>query len=343
MTRVGAATGDRAVDAGPVGPEPRLPVRLLALDIDGTLVADDLVLRERTREAVRAAVRRGVNVSIVTGRMASSAWIFAETLGLRDPIVAYQGALIRSMPEPDSGRRRDGGPPFGRLLLHTPLPADVAREAIRWCRDHGLDPHVNHLERFVIRADDPMADDYSTFLGARAHLVPDILESVVRPVTKIIAMAEAGIPAAALDPARAYFAGRAEVTLSHPRFLEFVAPGVSKGRALRWLARRSRVPLAQALAIGDQWNDLEMIVAAGHGAAMPSAPPGIRAVARYVAPPLAVEGAAQIIEDLVLAGTKAATANLERWLEAGRAARQRAAAELAAPPPAAARRRGVGR
>jgi Cof subfamily protein (haloacid dehalogenase superfamily) len=328
MTERRAGASRRAAGVDPEGPEPRLPVRLLALDIDGTLVADDLVLRERTREAVRAAVRRGVNVSLVTGRMASSAWIFAETLGLRDPIVAYQGALIRSMPEPDSGRRRDGGFPFGRLLRHTPLPAPVARDAIVWCRAQGLDPHVNHLERFVIRADDPMADDYSTFLGARAHLVPDILESVVRPVTKIIAMAEAGIPAAALGPAREHFAGRAEVTLSHPRFLEFVAPGVSKGRALRWLARRSRVPMAQVFAIGDQWNDLEMIVAAGHGAAMPSAPPEIRAVARYVAPPLAAEGAAQLIEDLVLAGGQAATANLERWLEAGRAARAQAAAEL---------------
>jgi len=312
--------------------EPRLPIRQIALDIDGTLVADDLVLRERTREAVRSAVRRGVHVSLVTGRMASSAWVFAETLGLRDPIVAYQGALIRSMPEPGSGRRRDGGPPFGRLLVHSPLPTEVARDAIRWCLTNGLDPHVNHLERFVIRADDPMADDYSTFLGARAHLVPDILDSVVRPVTKIISMAEAGIPAAALAPARARFAGRAEVTLSHPRFLEFVAPGVSKGRALAWLARRARVPLGQTLAVGDQWNDLEMIVAAGHGAAMPSAPPEVRLAARYIPPPLAAEGAAQLIEDLVLAGPRAAAANMARWLETGRAARLVAAAELAEGP-----------
>lgn len=315
----------------PIAPEPRLPIRLIALDIDGTLVGDDLVLRERTREAVRAAVRRGVHVSLVTGRMASSAWVFAESLGLRDPIVAYQGALIRAMPEPTASRRGDGGPPLGRLLLHRPLAAEVARDAIRWCQANGLDPHVNHLERFVIRADDPLAGDYSTFLGARAHLVPDILAWVDGPVTKIISMGEPGVPAAVLAPARDRFAGRAEVTLSHPRFLEFVAPGVDKGRALRWLARRAGVPLAQTLAVGDQWNDLEMIATAGHGAAMPSAPEAVRAAARYVVPSLAAEGAAQLIEDLVLAGAGAAAINLDRWSAARRALSSKAMGEPADP------------
>jgi Cof subfamily protein (haloacid dehalogenase superfamily) len=297
----------------PRRPQPELPIRLLALDIDGTLVGEDLVLRDRTRDAVRAAVRRGVSVSLVTGRMASSAWAFAETLGLTDPIVAYQGALIRAMPIPGARSRRSGEPPLGRLLRHRPLPAAVAREAIRWCGENELDPHINHLERLVIRADDHRADDYSTFLGSRAVLVPDLLASVVAPVTKVIAIGEVGIPAAALDRARAAFAGRAEVTLSHPRFLEFVAPGISKGRALRWLARRAGVPAAQVLAIGDQVNDLEMIAWSGHGAAMPSAPDEVRRVARYVAPPLAEEGAAQLIEGLVLAGRRAAEGNAERW------------------------------
>ena len=76
---------------------------------------------------------------------------------------------------------------------------------------------------------------------------------------------------------------------------------MSKGRAIRWLARRLRIPLGATLAIGDQWNDLEMIAEVGHGAAMPSAPAEVRAAARYVAPPSEDDGAAQMIEQLVLA------------------------------------------
>ena len=105
-----------------------------------------------------------------------------------------------------------------------------------------------------------------------------------------------------LDESRAHFAGRAEVTLSHPRFMEFLAPGVSKGMGIRWLARHLRAPLEQCLAIGDQYNDLEMISEVGHGVAMPSAPPAVQAAARYVAPPVGEEGAAQMIERIALDG-----------------------------------------
>ena len=210
------------------------------------------------------------------------------------PLVGYQGGLIRAMP--DEGSQR-----IGRLLLHTPLPAAVAREIVEWTRSMGLDPHLNRLERFILRADDPHADDYSSFMGARAELAPDLIAAIRHPITKVLAVGEPPLPTEVAPIARERFAGRADVTISHPRFLEFVAPGVSKGRAIRWLARRVKVPLGATLAIGDQWNDLEMLAEVGHGAAMPTAPAEVRAVARYVAPSVSDEGVARMIEALVLA------------------------------------------
>jgi hydroxymethylpyrimidine pyrophosphatase-like HAD family hydrolase len=149
-------------------------------------------------------------------------------------------------------------------------------------------------------------------MGAKAELVPNLIDAVQHPVTKVLAVGEPPLPTEIAPLAAAAFAGRADVTISHPRFLEFVAPGVSKGRAVRWLARRLRVPLGATLAVGDQWNDLEMIAEVGHGAAMPSAPAPVRAVARYVAPPLADEGVAQLIEGLVLAEPAQARAAAHR-------------------------------
>jgi Cof subfamily protein (haloacid dehalogenase superfamily) len=289
----------------PRTPDPVLPIRLIALDIDGTIIGDDHDVGERIRDAVRSAMERDVAVSLVTGRMVSSAMRFARELGLTAPLVGYQGGLIRAIPEPDSPR-------LGKLLLHTPLPADAARRILRWTRAQGLDPHVNHLERFILRADDPRADDYSAFMGARAELVPDLIGAIDHPVTKILAVGEPPLPVQVAPAARAEFAGLADVTISHPRFLEFVAPGVSKGRAIRWLARRLQIPLAATLAIGDQWNDFEMIAEVGHGTAMPTAPAEVRAAARYVAPPLEEDGAAQMIEALVLAPPDAILANARR-------------------------------
>jgi hypothetical protein len=284
---------------------PILPIRLIALDIDGTIIGDDGVVGPRTRAAIAAAMDRGIAVSLVTGRMVSSAMRFATELGLTEPVVGYQGGLIRAMPPTGSTR-------LGRLLWHTPLPADAARRIVAWARDQGLDPHLNHLERFILRADDPRADDYSAFMGARAELVPDLVTAIRHPITKVLAVGDPPMPAQTAARARAAFAGVADVTISHPRFLEFVAPGVSKGRAIRFLAHRRRIPLGQVLAIGDQWNDLEMIETAGHGTAMPTAPDRVRAAARYVAPPLEDEGAARMIEALALATPGAALAASRR-------------------------------
>jgi Cof subfamily protein (haloacid dehalogenase superfamily) len=275
---------------------PALPIRLIALDIDGTLVGEDLVIGERTRAAIREARRRGITVSLVTGRMATSARPFARELELTSPIVAQQGALIRSMPEPGSTRE-------GRLLYHRTIKPAVTTEIVRWCQGRDLMPHFNYLEWMIVGAKESRIDEYRMFVGDRLRVVPDVLaRAAARPVTKVVAIGEGQHSLDVLDAARAHFAGRAEVTLSHPRFLEFLAPGVSKGQAVRWLARRLGVPLSQSIAIGDQYNDLEMITEVGYGIAMPSAPPAVQAAAQYVAPPVGEEGAAQMIERIALDG-----------------------------------------
>jgi Cof subfamily protein (haloacid dehalogenase superfamily) len=278
--------------------EPVLPIRLIALDIDGTLVGQDLVIGERTRAAISEASRRGIAVSLVTGRMATSAMPFAEALGLTGPLVAQQGALVRAMPA--SGSRRPG-----RLLYHRPLTSAVTVEIVRWCQERQLIPHFNYLEWMIVASDESRLDEYRLFVGDRLRTVPDIAVRAHRPVTKVVAIGEGEHSLDLLDEARAHFAGRASATLSHPRFLEFLAPGVSKGMAIRWLARRLRVPLGQCMAAGDQYNDLEMIAEVGHGVAMPSAPAAVQAVARFVAPPVAEEGVAQLIERIALPGWRA--------------------------------------
>jgi len=271
----------------------------VALDLDGTLVGDDMRIRPRTVAAVRAAVGAGVAVAIITGRMASSALPYARELGLREPIVGLQGALIRELP--NAGR-----PGLGRLLYHRPLPAAVARDALAWCWTHGLDPHVNHLEKMVVPAADTRAAQYGHFNLGRVLVVPDLDAWVRHPVTKVVSVGDSPTPTRLLPTARADFDGRAVATVSHPMFLEFLALGVSKGAAVRWLARRLGVDLRDALAIGDQLNDLEMIGQVGFGVAMPHGPAELRAAARLVAPPFDEDGAAQVLETYVLGGRPAA-------------------------------------
>ncbi len=323
-------------------PAPAFPIRMIALDIDGTLVGNDFRISDRTQAAIRAATSAGVRVSLASGRMASSGAVYAHLLGLSDPIIGHQGAVVRMM----AARRAHVDPlappfraPVGRLLHHVPLAAAAARAAIAWCLEHGLDPHVNALERIVVWRDDARFEDYSGYLGPAASIVPDLARAIRRPVSKVIAVGEPPRPMELVAAAQRAFEGSADVTVSHPRFLEFVAPGVSKGRAVAWLAHHAGIPMGQVLTIGDALNDLEMIKDAGHGAAMASAPPVVRAAARYVAPPVEDDGAAALIEALVLASPVDAARNAA-WLAAqADAARDTARAEaaLAEPPDGAAR------
>ena len=272
---------------------PVFPIRLLALDIDGTLVNETRQVPERTRDIVVAAVRAGVRVSLVTGRMPSSALRFAAQMRLSDPIVGYQGAVVREI-------RAPGDPRPGRLLYHEPVSSTGALAAVRWAHSRGLGAHVNLLERFIIQGDDPRWPEYQAFLGGLAHRVDDLFSVLGKPVSKVTAVGEPPLPGLLLDEARAVVGHLAQPTMSHPRFLEFVAPGVNKGRAVRWLARRQGIPLEQVMAIGDQLNDLEMVAAVGHGVAMANAPEALKARARYIAPSVLEEGAADVIESLVL-------------------------------------------
>jgi hydroxymethylpyrimidine pyrophosphatase-like HAD family hydrolase len=295
---------------------------MLALDIDGTLIGPDMELSPRLLAAIGEAVRRGVRVSLATGRMPSSAVVFANRLGLVEPIIGHQGAIVREMPSP--GERSDVEPPpargrIGRILSHQPLAPDVIADAVRWCYANDLNPHINTVERMIVAEGDPNFADYSAYLGREAETVRDLAADIRTPMSKVIAVGEPGRPMALIEEARRLFAGRASPTVSHPRFLEFVAPGVSKGRAVAWLAHRNGIGLGHVLTMGDALNDFEMISDAGHGAAMATAPAEVRVAGRYIAAPVEQDGAAALIEAVVLAPPAEAARNAARLAEEARA------------------------
>jgi hypothetical protein len=250
-----------------------------------------------------------------------------------EPIVGHQGAIVRAMPDP-AAREDAVLPPtrgrIGRILSHQPLAPDVIADAVRWCYANGLNPHINTVERMIVAEGDPNFADYSAYLGRDAETVRDLATDIRTPMSKVIAVGEPGRPMALIGEARRLFAGRASPTVSHPRFLEFVAPGVSKGRAVAWLAHRAGVPMGQVMAMGDALNDFEMISDAGHGAAMATAPAEVQLAARYVAAPVDRDGAAALIEALVLAPPREAERNAARLAEEARAIRARLAAGSAA-------------
>ena len=276
------------------------PIKLLVMDLDGTLLPHNSTISERTIAAIRAARERGVVTTISSGRNIPSILAYARETGVDGPLIGMQGAIARELPGPgDTGS--------GTLIRHTPFSSTLGARAISWCTENDLWGHAVIQDDYAFDATDPHYTTYQGWLGGssveRLHSIPDLVSHLTREgveISKVVAHAPAGHPERVLARAREAFGGDLDVTISHPEYLEFTAPGVNKGAALRWLAERLDIPLSATMAIGDQHNDLEMIEAAGHGVAMAGAPEVVRRAARYLAPPCEEDGAARMIERLIL-------------------------------------------
>ena len=263
-------------------------VRLVALDLDGTLIGDDLVLRPRVRTAVAAAQARGVAVTIVTGRMFAAARPFARELAVNGPIVCYQGAAIFDASS-------------GAVLRQNAVKPDVARDALQWAHDHGVHAQCYADDTLYVEQINEFSKRYTALARVEPVVVPSLRAAFAeRPTIKIVLVDDPERSTQHLVALRALLGERAYLTRSHVDFVEVVDPAVNKGEALAFVAQRHGVPLDETLAIGDAWNDVPLLDAAAVGVAMGSAPPELRAHADHVVADVAHDGVAEALERYVL-------------------------------------------
>jgi hypothetical protein len=277
-------------------------IRLLALDIDGTLLTTDRVVSPRTRAALDAARARGVRLLLVTGRRLPSARRIARDLGGDVPLVLHNGALVVEGQE---------------LLRSRPLPRAVARRAAEVGLGLGAEPVLHCGARGEGR------------LLVRARARPSLLlryylERVrgdVRKVADLLAALDGEEPIQVMfggsreemDPLRAALAthlqGQARVEWSvYPAddrvILEVLERSVGKADAVAFLQERWGISAQETLAIGDNWNDREMIARAGTGFVMGNADPELRRLGLPVLPSNDEDGVALALETHVLGKEK---------------------------------------
>jgi Cof subfamily protein (haloacid dehalogenase superfamily) len=283
------------------------PYRLLALDIDGTLLGGDKRISRRTLAAVAAARTAGVRVVLVTGRRYPAARPIAVQLGAGVPLVLHHGALaVEPHPEMD----HEGAPLILRCL---PLDRDVVRQAVRLGRECGADPVVHcgfrgegRLLVAAIAADNTHLRGYVE-RGGRDRVQVEDLESEL-PEDPLQVMF-AGPLRAMLELYPRLLAGlgaraKVERTLypGHEMgFLDVLHPQVSKGEALEFLRARWSLAREETMAIGDNWNDHDMLTGAGRGLIMGNADPALHELGLEVLPTNDQDGVAVAIEKYVLA------------------------------------------
>jgi Cof subfamily protein (haloacid dehalogenase superfamily) len=261
-------------------------VAAVACDLDRTLIGEDALLSPRTVEAIARVRALGIPFVVVTGRMFRSVRPYLETGRIEDPVVCYQGAVVADART-------------GDLLLHVPVPLELAREALAAFEEEGV--HVNCYvgdELYVAEVNEH-ARRYADFQHIPVTPVGRLLDWLDEPPTKLVAVDEPQRIAALQERLRARFGRRLFVSTSLPIFLELASPEVSKGSGLAFVAQRLGFDAAGTIAFGDGENDVELLEWAGYGIAVADAHPRLQALADWTCPGPSEAGVAAVLEALV--------------------------------------------
>ncbi len=273
-----------------------MAIRLIALDLDGTLLNGGKTISPADRSAVEAAIGRGVLVVPVTGRPAQG--VPQEVLDLPGVryVISSNGATIRDVVT-------------GETLLETHLEAETAL-AVLAASDHVT--MIREVFRagvgYLSREDyDILCDRYKGamlqyVLDTRQVLpgtVADFLREDPRPIEELFFLTGSEETKLALQETLSALPGIGFAD-PFPHDLEVMAGGIDKGEGLRFLLDRLGIDSAETMAVGDGGSDLPMLRAAGIGVAMGNATEGVRAGADWVTASNDENGVALAIEKFVL-------------------------------------------
>jgi Cof subfamily protein (haloacid dehalogenase superfamily) len=264
-------------------------LRLIASDLDGTLLRRDRTISNRTRTALARAQERGIVVVLATARPPLTTRVFAEDAGISGHAICSNGAILYDI-------SRD------ELLGHQTLDTEIAQRlivALRAAmpgvcfglvqgRDFACEPNYAAIAR---------VEDHGRLLEDLS--LGDALDLLAAPTTKLVIRHPERLPPDLLATIQELGLDGFEATHSGAPFLEVVAANVTKGWALAALCAQLGIEAAEVVAFGDAPNDAAMLRWAGHGVAVANAYPAALEAADEVTLSNEEDGVAVVIERLL--------------------------------------------
>ena len=260
--------------------------QLVALDVDDTLLESDLSISRECADALRQAAALGVRIVLASGRMFRSALPFARHLDLTGYLIAYNGALIRSVED--------------RTIWHKPVPVGFARSLVDAAAREGLCLNLYIDDELIVERMDERVRYYMHIAGVSPRVVGDLKRVLDLGVpTKCLLVGDEAEISHLIPRLRREFPDL-QISGSKARFIEVTRLGVRKEVALAEVARLYRVPVEAVMAVGDGENDAGMLRWAGFGVAVQNAGAGAREAADTIVQGARGAGVSEAIHRYVL-------------------------------------------
>lgn len=271
--------------------------KMIAMDMDGTLLTTDKVVSERNKEVLKKAADIGIKLVVCTGRIFTSAWVYADLIGTEAPIIASNGAYIRE-------KDRD------EVIYMKTLPKEDIYKVVKIVKDYGFSPFLFSsdtifAEKVIFTAQ--MYDKQNESLPENRKVnivVTDDIEKTIdenhQIILKIVIMSEMN-EIEKLNKLRNEIANKIDVSIvaSAANNFEIMSKGISKGNAVKILGDIYGISPEETICIGDNENDISMIEYADIGVAMENATDGLKAAADYITDTNDNDGVAKAIEKIV--------------------------------------------
>jgi Cof subfamily protein (haloacid dehalogenase superfamily) len=270
--------------------------KLVAIDLDGTLLNAEKEVSERNKKAIELAIEKGVRIVICSGRVFTGARLYAKQVGSIDPVIACNGAIISENID-------------GKVLYSNVMRIDDCLRVIDICRKNDIYFHVY--------AGDVMMTEKLGFTSLKyfeknkmlppedrvqIEIVSDIAEKVKEVKDKVSKVVVVNNDIELLGRTRGEIVQMEGIDVMSSNFdnFEVMNKGVNKGAALKKLSEILGIAPSEMIAIGDNENDISMLKYAGMGVAMGNGEDIAKEVSQYITASNDNDGVAQAIERFVL-------------------------------------------
>ena len=245
-------------------------IKLVATDIDGTILGGDFEFKPSVKDCIKNLQDKGIKIVLVTGRMHCAATKIAEELGITTPIVSYQGGLIKEI-----NNRCD-------TLYQSDVNSNTAKSIIQWARKNNVHINLYMNDVLYVEEDNETIQRYTKarFINYKVCSFDDL---EIKNVNKIL-----GIDFNNADRVTNWVNELKEkhpnlyIVKSTPYFCEIAEQTATKGCAVEFLQNLWGIKKEETLAIGDQDNDIELLKSAGIKVAMGNASDALKQYADYI-------------------------------------------------------------